>query len=118
MYTVIASSDPVYVMYVCSRDTGPDMNELRGPSGSDPFTSKLQYGLPFFCGSPGRGGDKCAVRNCQAIGAIGPRVRICWMAVFHLCDLYIYMCVCACACVCVCVCVFVCMYACMPVCRE
>jgi hypothetical protein len=37
------------------------------------------------CGSPGRGGDKYAVPNCEAISAIGSRVRIPLVAVFlHL----------------------------------
>jgi hypothetical protein len=30
----------------------PDINELRGPSGSDPFTSKLGCGLPFWGKTP------------------------------------------------------------------
>jgi hypothetical protein len=34
---------------------------------------------------------KCAVRNCQAIGAIGSRVQIPLGEVFHLYDLYIYI---------------------------
>jgi hypothetical protein len=42
------------------------------------------------CGSPGSGGDKCAVRNCQASGAICSRVRIRWWR-FFTCKIYIYI---------------------------
>jgi hypothetical protein len=66
-----------------------DMNELRGPS---PTRSLQNSVVAFLFGGKTRGrGDKCAVRNCQAIGAIFSRVRIRWRAVFHLCDLYNYI---------------------------
>jgi hypothetical protein len=37
---------------MCKGHWRPDMSELRGPSGSDPFTSKLGCGLPFLGEDP------------------------------------------------------------------